>query len=516
MVLLKCREDCDAKHSLDIMYHWILSWFKTLETMNEVNHSLTLLKSYLCSKEASIGTSSSEQALILITKIIRQQEMLLHPYFKTTTTFDFIGDSIVESSNSTLKRGPIAVNKNMDIACSARTQVKATEVMSIKRIVKSAKMVNQTVTWSVSQTAKYLTDYAEGLACSVFDRRKLYFSVYLGKFCWLVIYKSHFDELKSSNWSSKNTFPPKYLRIRVVTISDDMFMNCSCGYHIRWLKPCVHMCCIIHNIELYTAVLFHIRWWKHFHYSFKNETDEFNSNLSSSTSNTLNYIRSNHYNSNDYSYKGICIDGTKFHEFISVDSNLVENDVSNSDTQLMLFLYDYNIKQDKPILFGCPQFQQYAINSISDINSFNSSSETHTYSTVNNSNITDNMNTQQNIQSMGAGSEVFSQLSQFRENIDTITTDAIDNTSQVQSVENKYLKLDPLFKELLNNINNDNQLQEAVDTIQSLTYKFASQSMGDRIIDDHETTFLGEVKHGGKKESRFKFQFEKHKSNKNM
>ena len=131
------------------MNRWILAWFKTLETKQEIEISYNLFKRYLITKQSLIDDAATEVATTLVKRIISQQKFLLHPYFKNVTTFNFIGDSIVESANYNLKKGSISVNNNMDIACSALMQVKATETKSTKEKVNSAKKINVSKIWTI-------------------------------------------------------------------------------------------------------------------------------------------------------------------------------------------------------------------------------------------------------------------------------------------------------------------------------------------------------------------------------
>ena len=50
-------------------------------------------------------------------------EYLCHYKFIDVTTFDFVGNSIVEASNSGLKRGDVTFSTNMNIDTSVLTQV---------------------------------------------------------------------------------------------------------------------------------------------------------------------------------------------------------------------------------------------------------------------------------------------------------------------------------------------------------------------------------------------------------
>ena len=60
-------------------------------------------------------------------------EYLCHDKLIDITTFDFAGDSIVEASNSGLKRGGVTVSTNMHIDTSALTQIQISKSQAKKR-----------------------------------------------------------------------------------------------------------------------------------------------------------------------------------------------------------------------------------------------------------------------------------------------------------------------------------------------------------------------------------------------
>ena len=60
-------------------------------------------------------------------------EYLCHYKFIDVTTFDFVGDSIVEASNSGLKRGNVTISMNMNIDTSALTQVQIGKTKARKK-----------------------------------------------------------------------------------------------------------------------------------------------------------------------------------------------------------------------------------------------------------------------------------------------------------------------------------------------------------------------------------------------
>ena len=61
-------------------------------------------------------------------------KFVAHCYFKDVCTFDFKGDSIVESANSGLKGGSLSVSTSMKIHTSAGTQLKIGENQTIKKL----------------------------------------------------------------------------------------------------------------------------------------------------------------------------------------------------------------------------------------------------------------------------------------------------------------------------------------------------------------------------------------------
>ena len=523
-VVLKCRDNSHGRHCLETSYKWILSWFKRLETIHEIDLSCKMLKNFLHLNQQHIGEASHEEADRLITKIINKQTLLLHPYFKSSTTFDFIGDSIVESANNPLKKGSISVNANMNLACSALTQVKAREAKSMKEHVNSAKKVNVRKTWSSSLTAQYLTDYAEGIACANFDRRKQYVCLNISQFKWLVIYKDILDEIKNN--VIKEYYPPSFMRVRTVHIDTDNFMHCSCQYYKRWLMPCVHMCCVIDDKYSFTPNLFHIRWWKHFNYFFKNGCNKRNNLLQTSTKEALSSFRNHHYD-NDV-FKGINLTDTPFLDKVTSNISNGNCNVSSLDKELVFFINDHHQKKS-PILRGCNKFHTIAMKHVSRSmrNTNDSSISNNNLSTrvVNEDNIVDDLAfeiddqiSNDAVDSMGAGSQVLSQLSNFRDDLDNnqdlVQPNTLNESLSSESKGSFFSQIDPLYKDLLNKIKTKDQLKEAMNTIEKLSFKFSSQSMGKRKIGVNETTFLGEEYGSGKSQKRFKNNYEKTSSRK--
>ena len=170
-VIPACIDSADSKSILRNINNWIMTWFKKIETVAELDISFTNLKEYLNSKTLLLGYLCTEHIVKLIDNIMTHKKNLLHPFFKNVCTFDFIGDSIVESANFPLKNGSKSVNSKMDISTSAYTQLQSTDDKVEKDNIYSANRINNKKMWTKSLTSDFLTDYAEGLACSTFDSK---------------------------------------------------------------------------------------------------------------------------------------------------------------------------------------------------------------------------------------------------------------------------------------------------------------------------------------------------------
>ena len=130
--------------------------------------------------------------------------------FKNVCTFDFIGDSIVEGANNHLKKGTIKVSNKLSISSSGITQLRATEEKYHKKSLLAASKINSSKTWSNSLTKDYLTQYAEGSACSNFDSRRFYTTKYVGFHMWYVCYSKIFHNDYEDSFDGNNNHPTQF------------------------------------------------------------------------------------------------------------------------------------------------------------------------------------------------------------------------------------------------------------------------------------------------------------------
>ena len=96
--------------------------------------------------------------------------------------------------------------------------------------------------------------------------------------------------------------------------------------------PCVHICAVIDRCELYTADLFHLRWWKHFNYMFKKGHSKHDKLTRVSLEESVKFNRENHFQERDGKYKGIPLYGTLLYEELmnNIHHNTDENDLEYS------------------------------------------------------------------------------------------------------------------------------------------------------------------------------------------
>ena len=496
-IIPSSEDTLPSRNVLKTVNSWIMSWFKIIESTEELYISHSVLMKYFNSKTDIVRVACAELTVKHITKILSSKEQLLHPFFKDVSSFEFISDSIVESANNPIKNGIMGVSNAMEISNSGLQQVKSTVAKSLKEDVSSAQRINFTMTWTNSLTKDYLTDYAEGLSCKNFDRRKLYDCRYIGNHEWLVCYNHLFADDYTSAFS--NIKPTKFLRVRKVWCEGG-HMSCTCCYEKRMLMPCVHMCSVIDDPSLYTADLFHIRWWKHFYFLYKTKVSETNRQSYEDLKQSLNHVRDNHFSKTDGKYKGIPIMGTKFG--IHLNSSHCTQMIRNDDHVFNAMMSIHNMdKRNIPLRYGSNDWKKYLTKTRSDSLSLSVSED-------NDSDDKDIETNSFEIEDMGAGSQVFSQRSEYRDNLDTKTVSTHKESTDICS-SSFYSQLHPTFSELASKIKTEDQLQEAQDLLQKLSFKFSGDTMKDRKFSDGDITFLGEIAGDKRPEKRFKSRHER-------
>ena len=254
----------------------------------------------------------------------------------------------------------ISISNNMNIATSGLCQLRSTSLKSKKETISSAKTINKTMTWTKTPCSTYLTEYAEGIACNNFDRRHCYTKRMSSNKNWLVCSSHIFEDSYESQLDVSNQHPTKFFRVRTVSIEDD-FMHCTCQFHMGWMMPCVHMCTVIDDVNFYEITMFHLRWWKHFRYLYKNSSETSrNASLRLELEKTLKNIRSIHFDSLTGKYKGVPLSGTLFLEHV----NKYPNKDVTIDEKLHTMQLIHNMQQQGiPLINGSRKYKVFDVTS---------------------------------------------------------------------------------------------------------------------------------------------------------
>ena len=241
-----------------------------MESKNEFETSFKDLMLYIHEKKEVIGDGFYQLVKNLIDSITKSIEDVGNHYFMHRTTFGFLGSSIIEASNTTIKNRDNKCLPNMTIDTSSMKQLQQVEDRISIQNQKIAKEINETDFYTNSLTSPYLTRYMEGVMAKNFDRRLDYSTCYTGNNEWKVIsteHTNHVNELLSitndNETKKKDTSGVlRFVRVRTVCVVKSKFLTCSCGYVQRYLAPCSHIMAVLHDRQYVQPSLFHVRWLK--------------------------------------------------------------------------------------------------------------------------------------------------------------------------------------------------------------------------------------------------------------
>ena len=278
--------------------------------------------------------------------------------------------------------------------------------------------------------------------------------------------------------------------------------------------PCVHMCSVINDINHYTPELFHIRWWKHYHFFYKRETEgQKNENIVKDMKSTLLNIRESHFCHKTGKYRGVPLEGTPFLQSLNTEFNFELDGFNDKTYQIMKAILRME-ELKKPLVNGSKAYCQYMTVHSTTLNKDNNDQTNVDLDNYEAELSLCNDENTNNCNGMGAGSEMLSQLSDFREECANHSTTAKDTTSCNEDSLQVYDTLKPMFYSLMNKIKTEKQLLEAVDAFEKLTFKFTNEPSKKRKSnnDEDNMTFLGECNGPRVKESRVRYHYEKKRS----
>lgn len=172
---------------------WIKSWFDYVLTSAEFTVSYTRLENYIINVSHILPAYFTASMKQFLQTLVTDVNFFGNHHFRSTTTFGFIGSSIVEGMNQNLKYGDYKCRASMGIDKATENQFRLAENMKKKRDCEKAKGINESSVWSRSETKQFLTDYMEGLAIKNFDKSHNYAVAYVSLNTWLVARKCIVD-----------------------------------------------------------------------------------------------------------------------------------------------------------------------------------------------------------------------------------------------------------------------------------------------------------------------------------
>ena len=252
-------------HFAGLVKGWIKSWFCSILTKDELKISHTRLKRFLLEKLDILGRTFYCEIQKIITSIMASQEDLLHYAFRYTTTFGFLGASIVESMNGAIKgRSLYSVDGKMTLGHSTLQLLKQTEHKSLREKQNLTNELNANHSYLNVDLSEVLTKYMVDIVAKNFDARDNYHVRRKSDELFWVISKSSLEK------PERLSCIPSFIHLHEVTI-DGSFITCSCGYVNQYLSPCRHVMAVIKDKQNLSHELVHYRWWKQFEYYYRRD-----------------------------------------------------------------------------------------------------------------------------------------------------------------------------------------------------------------------------------------------------
>ena len=255
----------DFSKNTGYIKYWIKTWFYLIETEKEFRSSFTELEAFIEGKRSVLGQTFIIEIKKILHTIMSAKGDLLHFEFRMKTSFGFLGSSIVEAMNSSIKKsGLFSIEGTMTLSHSTLLQMKQTEMRSDKRDQELANSVNQCHRYIKVNIDEYLTKYMLDIAAKNFDGRLSYHVRKVLSTEFWVMRKDIHEEPERTGEVSPVT---KFDKVHVVTIVDQ-FISCSCGYVNQYMCPCHHVLAVLKDEENLSYTLYHYRWWKQYDYFY--------------------------------------------------------------------------------------------------------------------------------------------------------------------------------------------------------------------------------------------------------
>ena len=131
---------------------WIKSWFDYILSEEEFHLSYKLLESYMSNNRLILDGYFYHAIRELLKSLLSDIDKFGNYLFFYRTTLGFIGSSIVEGKNQSLKFGDYKCRVSMGIDKSSETQLRLTVHDDKKRNITISQDITRTMTWFRSLT----------------------------------------------------------------------------------------------------------------------------------------------------------------------------------------------------------------------------------------------------------------------------------------------------------------------------------------------------------------------------
>ena len=317
----------------------ISTWFYYVESEKEYEILFEHYKTSLDNSKHILGEHAVIEVEGIVANLTSKKKYLFHYNFVGKCTFGFKGDSICESSFSSLKsnRTKSFINGRAPIDSATISMIDFNNKSERKRSQEMMADIDRDVIWSRAKVNNDLTKYALGIFNANFDNRLQYEHHQIGAKEWIVVHSS-FGE-------SGQCEIPTFDRVRKVSLDGENFMNCTCGKTGEYMMPCVHICRVIDKNEHFNPCMFHVRWLKLFNYALARKDGHQNMQKTLPVlKDLLKDVRENHFH-DDGTYKGVPMSTSSFLD------EMAPYEGQRSVRQM--FLKEHFIKsKDNPIIAG--------------------------------------------------------------------------------------------------------------------------------------------------------------------
>jgi MULE transposase domain/SWIM zinc finger len=262
-----CNDGVVAFKSIKL---WIQSWFTTLETEQEYNHSYSKLLEWMGSEEVinCMGTDVTSRIIGFIHgSITPHKNKWLFALFLYRRTFERQSTQIVEVENSVIKRAPNGPKPFHKIDKAARNMILLQDCRNSEKSKRAASALSKRRTTSVSNDIDVvLTDYCVERLLQQSACRDEYDVYRQSESSFLVKRKSAQNPPANEKFSLDPKagcpeqlelnekkmwyFVPQYIRTRIVSISEvsgEQYLRCSCGLFERLGFPCRHIYAVLNR-----------------------------------------------------------------------------------------------------------------------------------------------------------------------------------------------------------------------------------------------------------------------------